>query len=146
MLLLTPGQLKTLADWAEAAYPNEACGLFIGHAGPSERYEVARLVQSPNVADDKHRRFEVDPGLRIGLERELRGGAQKIIGVWHSHPDGPSRPSATDLAAAFEPEFVWVITAVMQGQVTMTEAYLLRDKVNGFRPIKILTTDDLSAE
>ncbi|MCW5752319.1 MAG: M67 family metallopeptidase [Alphaproteobacteria bacterium] len=138
MLLLGVRDLKALIDAAEAAYPEEACALLVGRRGPGDRIFVERIVQSRNVAEDRRRRFEVDPGLRIGLERELRGGPLAVVGVWHSHPDGPARLSATDLASAYEPELAWLLTMVAGGQALHSAAYLLNDWGDGFRPLDLI--------
>ena len=65
-----------------------------------------------NVASDRRRRFEVDPRLLLRLHRTLRDGGTSIVGVWHSHPNGPTVPSATDFAQAYDPALAWIITAI----------------------------------
>ena len=124
MLWLTLEQTKRLVDAAEAAHPEEACALLIGRRGLGLNFRVSRVEISPNVAADRRRRFEVDPGLRIGLERELRGKADQVIGVWHSHPNGLAEPSAADAAMIYEPDLVWLITAVVAGQAIHTAAFI----------------------
>jgi proteasome lid subunit RPN8/RPN11 len=86
------------------ARPEEACGLLVG-AGE----QVVRVEPAENVAEDRRRRFEVDPGLLLRLHRELRGGALSVLGVYHSHPDGLPEPSAVDLAKALDPALAWLI-------------------------------------
>jgi proteasome lid subunit RPN8/RPN11 len=133
MLWLTLEQVKRLVDGAEAAHPEEACALLIGRRGLGLNFRVSRVEVSPNVAADKARRFEIDPGLRIGLERELRGQAEQVIGVWHSHPNGLAEPSAADAAMIYEPDLVWLITAVVAGQAVQTAAFIPQAG-GGFRP------------
>ncbi len=137
MIALSLAQLKAIADAAEAAYPAEACGLLVGVKRPGDHWRVSRTEPARNVAADPSRNFEVDPGLRIGLERELRGTDRRVIGHYHSHPDGPARPSATDLAKVYEPDLVWLIVAVAGGQAAQTLAYLARSDGTGFREIAI---------
>lgn len=134
MLLLKREDLKRVADQAEAAYPREACGLLAGFERADGDFEVTRVAASENVAvPAQHDRFEIEPELRLRLMRELRdaapaampGAAQRIIGHYHSHPDGSARPSATDLEMAWEPDLVWLITAVIDGQAVQSTAHLL---------------------
>lgn len=146
MLLMTGGQLKSVADAVEAAYPEEACGLLVGRAGPLGRWRVTRIEPSANVAKQRRRTFEVDPGLLIGLERELRGGREAVIGHYHSHPDGPARPSPRDLARVFEPALVWLICAVREGQAVQMRAWLPRQDGSGFEPMPIETIDEAAKE
>lgn len=150
MIVLEPGQLKQISDLAEAAYPRECCGLLVGtiddHAGPEEKHEgtarVTRVERSDNLApDDRDDRFEIDPRVRLRLQKELRSSGETLIGVYHSHPDGPAQPSDTDLENAWEPELIWLITAVIEGQATHTTAHRLIDQATRFEQIALRTTD-----
>jgi len=87
---------------------------------------VTRVAESENkAAPASNDRFEVDPELRLSVMREARGTGRAIIGHYHSHPNGSARPSATDLALAYEPDLVWLITAVVGGQAVQSTAHLL---------------------
>jgi proteasome lid subunit RPN8/RPN11 len=120
---LRPEHLQAIARAAEAAYPEECCGLLVGIVDGDDR-RVTRVEPSTNVFEGDHRRrFEVDPRLILRLQRELRGGAEQLIGLYHSHPDGPGEPSATDLAKAWEPDLVWLITPVVNGHAAPTSAH-----------------------
>ncbi len=111
MLEMTAAQLAVIAQAAEAAYPRECCGLLIGSGTRIVR--VSRLVEAANLlADQRPDRFELDPRARFQAERDLRGTDQRIVGHWHSHPNGTALPSATDLDQAWEPEMIWLIAAV----------------------------------
>jgi proteasome lid subunit RPN8/RPN11 len=139
VLAIGSAHLKFIVDAAEAAWPEEGCGLLVGRTGPGSVWRIDRVEPATNVADDRRRRFEVDPGVRIGLERELRGIDRAVIGVYHSHPGGPARPSATDRALVFEPHLVWLITSVLDGQAVHTAAWM--PAKDGFRPVAIVETD-----
>lgn len=118
--------MKRIADQAEAAYPGEACGLLLGFHRTCGDIEVIRVAESENMASPgRNDRFEVDPELRLSLMREVRGTGCAIVGHYHSHPNGLAQPSATDLAMAYEPELVWLITAVIGGQAVQSTAHLL---------------------
>ena len=134
MLLLKRQDLKQIADQAESVYPLEACGLLAGFERADGDFEVTRLAPSKNMAEPgQNDRFEIDPELRLRLMREVRaaapaalpGAGHSIIGHYHSHPDGTARPSPTDLSMAWEPDLVWLITAVTDGQAVQSAAHLL---------------------
>jgi proteasome lid subunit RPN8/RPN11 len=93
------------------------------------------------AADGHNDRFEIDPRLRLRLQKELRPGPEAVIGVFHSHPDGPAQPSDTDLENAWEPELIWLITAVVAGQATQTTAHRLVDQASRFEQLAVRTTD-----
>ena len=124
-------QLEQINAQAEGAYPGESCGLLAGRVEPDGSVTVTRVVASPNVADPPgDDRFEVAPQVRFDLMRELDdtgpdSTGEAIVGHYHSHPDHPAKPSKTDLAMAFEPELVWLITAVVSGTAGRTRAWRL---------------------
>jgi proteasome lid subunit RPN8/RPN11 len=113
-VILLPGAVREqLTREAEAAYPDECCGLLVGRRQADGATAVERAVASANVATcRRHDRLEVDPRVRFALTRELAGSSSAIVGHYHSHPDHPAEPSATDRAMAFEPDLVWLIVAV----------------------------------
>ena len=136
MLLLRAEHLKRIVDQAEAAYPEEACGLLVGLRRPNGDLEVTEVAVSANVAPaPRTRRFEVDPKLRFALHK--RAGPTQVIGVYHSHPDEPARPSVTDLAMAWEPALAWLITSVVAGQAVMTTAHALAAHGGAFEGLDI---------
>ncbi len=129
MIVIASAELRRIVDCCETAYPREACGLLVGHdegGGPDRTVHLVGVEPSANVTEDNERsRFEVDPALRLRLQKELRGGPERVIGLYHSHPDSGAQPSQTDLAAAWEPELVWLVTSVMGGQAVHTSAHVL---------------------
>jgi len=138
LLNIAPCDLKLLADAAERVYPREACGLLVGRSDGGAVFGVTQAVESPNFAPaDQPDRFEIDPALRLRLQREAREQGEAVIGIWHSHPDGPARPSATDLACAWEADLVWVVVQVVAGQVVRTTAHCLARDGSCFLPVEI---------
>lgn len=131
-LRLDPADRARLDTWAGHAYPEEACALLVGAGDPPA---ITRLVPCANVAADRRRRFEVDPATRIRLEVALRGTAERIVGVWHSHPNGSSEPSATDAAMIHEPDLVWLVTGIAPPAKPVTRAF--RPCGEGFEELEL---------
>jgi proteasome lid subunit RPN8/RPN11 len=129
--------LKTVTDAGEASYPDEACGLLIGRARPGDVIRVTGVEPAPNVATARGARFEIDPRVRFALARRLRGGAERVIGHYHSHPDLPASPSRRDLERAFEPDLIWLITSVRAGRAAETTASILDPAVPRFRRLAL---------
>ena len=138
MIVFPAAELARLRAACAAAYPDEACGLLVGRIDGAA-YRVSRLEPSRNLAADRRHAFEIDPRLRLAQQRALRGSGEAIVGLYHSHPDGSDRPSATDLENAWEPELVWVIAAVAGGRVGAVSAHLLDQTAGRFRRIGLQT-------
>ena len=114
---------------AESCYPEEACGLLTGHSDGKDLH-VTDVHDSNNVTErDPKTGFEIDPKLRFDLMRkiEARGDGTEIVGHYHSHPDHPAAPSATDLSMTYETDFVWLICGVAKDGTT---------ELNAFKPLK----------
>ena len=69
------------------------------------------------------------------------GPKQRIVGHYHSHPNNPAQPSTTDLEMAYEPDLVWLITSVVDGQATLTTAHCVDADSSQFRRILLQTSD-----
>ena len=102
MLQLNPALQGRLRRWAQEGYPQECCGLLLGRAadGVAQVEEVtqARNLNTERAAD----RYEMDPQDLLRADEMARARRLDIVGVWHTHPDHPARPSATDRAQAWD--------------------------------------------
>lgn len=167
-LRIGPAQRAELRDHAQAAYPRECCGLLIGkdesaglEATPdlvvtrvtpdlvvtraTPNLVVTRVLPSVNQdPDGGTRAFEVDPALILTWHKRLRGTPERIIGHYHSHPNEPARPSATDLERAWEPGMIWLILSLGRGQLTELGAFRYMEEGHGpalrrgFEPVALL--------
>ncbi len=75
---------------------------------------IALAVQTPNVAAEPARTFEIDPAALFAALKVERAGGPRVLGYWHSHPSGDTRPSATDAAMAAADGRIWIIVAANQ--------------------------------
>ncbi len=139
-LRLTATQQAELAALAAAAFPREACALLVGHAAGDELI-VDRIVPADNLAMSPEREFELDPAVHIAELRRLRdaGGAQAILGHWHSHPNGRAAPSAQDAAMIYDPAMLWLISAVDAAGAAPPRAFRPRPDASGFDPFPLQT-------
>lgn len=108
---------KTLFDEIERhgrdAYPEECVGALIGTvaAGGSE-HSVERLFPIDNRSgDNRKRRYLVSSLDYLAAERAADSAGKTLLGFYHSHPEHPAEPSATDLAWA-QPNFAYIIMSI----------------------------------
>ena len=141
MIVISASGLKQIVAAAEKAFPLEACGLLVGYTDDKGARQVTDVHDSPNLAADARHAFEVDPALLITLHRRARRGGDKVIGLYHSHPNIRAQPSQTDLERAWEPDLTWLITSVVAGQAVLTTAHKMIDDGSRFEQV-LLRTDD----
>jgi len=120
-VILTSGQKSLIRKTAETNYPRECCGLLIGRG--EKIIEVSNVVLSRNMAEEDHL-FLIDPEVQLAWLRKLRGTDQRIVGNYHSHPNGRVEPSATDISFSVEVGQVWLIVVLKDGRVNEMKAYI----------------------
>ncbi len=140
-VMIDGAMLHAIVEQAENAYPNECCGLLVGRQETPPLWRITALHPSPNLATQPRKRFEVDPALRLSLQKQTRAGPDQVIGLYHSHPDSPAQPSEADLAMAWEPALLWLITAVADGQAIHTTAHRLIKEGRQFAQLYLVTSD-----
>ncbi len=138
VILVPDTMVGAMMQAAEAAYPQECCGLLIGRQEAGGDFIASETASSPNVAKGNRKdSFEIDPQIRFDVMRDLGDGPEKIIGHYHSHPGHAGEPSARDLEMAFEPEMVWLIIAVENGLAQRPRAHIVDPAGAGFREIEL---------
>lgn len=111
MLLVTRSVLERIEQEAAQASPRECCGILLGSEG-----RIDTAVPAANIHSSPLTHFEIDSQALIDAHRNARSGGPRVAGYYHSHPQGPARPSATDHAMANGDGMVWAIAG--EGGVT----------------------------
>ncbi|MEX1147087.1 MAG: M67 family metallopeptidase [Sphingomonadales bacterium] len=135
-LVLSAPHRDQICSHARTAYPDECCGLLVGRGSADTGFRVERVIPAANVHPDPARHFEVDPTIHIQWQRRLRGTASRIIGHYHSHPDGVPEPSMWDRGAVIDSGLVWLIVAVGRANATML-AWLPGADGGGFQTVRL---------
>lgn len=124
MLRLSQELRARIEDHARAGYPFETCGLIVGRQNGGCA-EATRVVGARNLNRERATdRFELDPRDFLAADSEARAAGLDIVGIWHSHPDHPARPSAIDLEQAWE-GWSYVIVSVARDAARDTRAWRL---------------------
>ncbi len=104
--------LGEVIEHAKAAYPKEGCGLIA----------PGRFIPIPNIAQSPCE-FEMDPRELIKAFRELRTAGEELAAIYHSHPQGPLRPSPTDIERACYPDTAHLIVSLADPKHPRTAAF-----------------------
>lgn len=126
-LRLPPNVARAIDARAREHYPHEACGLLVGRCG-EHGVLVTRAEEARNLAVDRLAdRYRLDPDDFRAADEAARRDGLDIVGIWHSHPDHPARPSATDLRAAW-PGYSYLIVSVSAAGITERRSWRLDGK------------------
>lgn len=121
MLQLSQRLYDEIRRHAEAAYPQECCGILVGTMDRT----VTEAIATPNASEHPENHYEIALLELIWAVRKARSAALEILGFYHSHPDHPAHWYATDFAEAHWIGCSYVITAVEEGMAKATNAFLL---------------------
>ena len=101
--------IDAMISHARAEAPLECCGLLIGRKDLVDESRPARNMRNSAVA------YLVDPREHFEAIRAARLTGRVVVGAYHSHPQSPAVPSATDVAEAYDPGLLYVIVSVQPG-------------------------------
>jgi len=99
--------VNEVLDHVRADPGREVCGLIGARDGIA-----VRCLSVPNVAADPANRYRMDPARLIEGLYAIEGAGETLLAVWHSHPRGPARPSAIDIAEATFPAAIYLIVSL----------------------------------
>jgi proteasome lid subunit RPN8/RPN11 len=132
--------LSSIHANGEAAYPEEGAGLLLGVAEDGRRL-VREILAFPNAreAGARHNRYLITPQDMLHGEQEAMRRGLDIVGVFHSHPDHPNRPSEFDREWAL-PWYSYLITSVQSGEAVESRSWRLLEDRSGFEEEEIVSS------
>jgi len=105
-LTLASNHWERMLRQATAEAPLECCGLLAG-----KEEQVQRLFPMRNAAHSPVR-FTLDPQEQFDIFNAMEERGLELLGIYHSHPNGPASPSRTDIAEAAYPVVNLILSPV----------------------------------
>lgn len=154
MLKVESNHLQAIQTHAESTYPEECCGLLLGHLsgdvktlievlptenswGEEEDEAFQFIESSAHRTSSKRNRFSIAPKVMLQAQKNARDRNLDIIGIFHSHIDHPAVPSEFDRAIAWQ-QYSYIIVSVQQGLACDLKSWNLNDD-HQFQPEEILS-------
>lgn len=110
MLSVHPDAHAAMVAHALRGLPDEACGLMVGSL---ENATVERFEPCGNLAASS-KLYLIDPKDHLRIDRAAENEGLDIVGVMHSHTHTEAYPSLTDVEAAPDPAWHYVIVSLRQ--------------------------------
>ncbi|MCA9922716.1 MAG: M67 family metallopeptidase [Anaerolineales bacterium] len=121
MLKIKRPIFSAMVHHLQSAYPLEACGFLSGRRNLADRLHcIDNILQSP-VA------YEMDPTQQITAMIDMENRGEKMLVIFHSHPQGPQTPSETDIEQAFYPEAIYMIVSLENRRQPIANAYKIEN-------------------
>jgi len=129
MLIIPRKAIEEIKKQGEEGYPFEICGFLIGKIDfENDKREVVEVFQVENQNKERaNDRFEISPKDFLKVENYVSEKKLEIVGIYHTHPDHPNRPSQTDLMFA-QPDMSYIILSVKNGKAEDWKSWILDDE------------------
>lgn len=98
--------VEKLRRHASREFPREACGVLAGKDGA-----VTRVYECRNVSGHPEVSYEISPEDLLKAMEDMKCRGLELLGFYHSHPAGLSRPSLIDEGRATWPGYSYVIVS-----------------------------------
>jgi proteasome lid subunit RPN8/RPN11 len=120
--------MQAIISHYRESLPLECCGLLAGR-GPEVTF-VYPLTNALSSAVS----FSIAPREHYGALRHAEANGWEMIGAFHSHPAGPVGPSSTDMALAYERDWVYLIVTELGAR-----AFVINNRSAKELPIEVQT-------
>lgn len=168
-LKMPQGLFQKIESWARAAYPHEGCGLLLGRfKGRGSQKEAGRFIGLKNMLLSENGQslqnrianaggvitkervltgqgrteFLMDPAEFDKVCRQAETQGQDVIGIVHTHPDHPPRPSPMDASQPMLAAWSNVIVAVKKGKAVQARSWVRVDETSPFEEERLLIVEE----
>lgn len=104
--------------------PIEACGLLCG-----KNHTVSSLISVTNTLQSTTR-YKMDPQEQLDAFNFMEEHGLELLGIFHSHPNGPETPSPSDIDQAYYPDAANLIWFKRYGKWACRAYYIKSGAVN----------------
>ncbi|HYW83665.1 MAG: M67 family metallopeptidase [Spirochaetia bacterium] len=135
-VIVPSGILERMRRHGEETYPHECCGFMLGKAEEGMQRIVEIRGQANERTESRENRFLITPDQFKAAESAARKAGLQLVGIYHSHPDSPARPSEYDRDHAW-PWFSYIIVSVKGGKADEANGWQLKEDRSGFEALKL---------
>ena len=115
-----------------SAYPNEGAGFLIGKIVDDQRSACMILaLENEWETNETHKRYKIKANTYLEAESTAEKNGLEIIGVFHSHPNHPAKPSQDDRELAL-PWWSYLIISIQQKRVDHSRSWVLSENRDHF--------------
>jgi|SRR5579872_4918925 len=117
---------------ASSTYPEECCGLLLGKVrGPTKTATESRRMGNVFVKEERYHRYTIDPKEFLNAESDAEARGLEVVGIYHSHPNAPAKPSRFDTDYGW-PTLSYVVIEERDARPVETNSWILKDDRSEF--------------
>jgi proteasome lid subunit RPN8/RPN11 len=133
-IVLDRKMLEEIYSHAVYTYPEECCGLMIGYFEQDSTVKRVRELKRMNnefAREERYHRYTIDPKEYLITEESASRNGEEIVGVYHSHPNSPSKPSIFDRDHAW-PSLSYLVVEVREGKAITSNSWIIAEDRKDF--------------
>ena len=143
-ILIQDNHYHEMLRHADRQHPNECCGILMGEPS-GQNILIRRVIQAGNISElEKTRSYQIDWQTLFDAVRASRSGHERIIGFYHSHPDGSNQPSRSDHRSAWI-DHSYIIITKQPGHSYQMTSWRIPHENSRFEPERIIFSSSDSA-
>jgi proteasome lid subunit RPN8/RPN11 len=126
--------LDSMLSHATSTYPEECCGLMLGRFqdGMSVKKPTSlRKMSNAFEPSERYHRYTIDPKEFLVAEIEAEKNGDDVLGIYHSHPNAPAKPSRFDQDHAW-PTLSYVVIEVRARKPANVASWRLKEDRSEF--------------
>lgn len=77
--------------------------------------------------DESKEHFALEPKEQFAVAKRMRAVEERMLAVYHSHPETPARPSEEDIRLAYQPDVVYLIISLASPVGPDLRGFWIRD-------------------
>jgi proteasome lid subunit RPN8/RPN11 len=139
-IAIPAGLLRRIYASVEGTYPEEGAGFLLGQDGAARQVISIHALTNTREEAARRNRYLITPQDYVRGEEKAEELGLEIVGIYHSHPDHPDRPSEYDREWA-QPFFSYVITSVQSGVAVESRSWRLAEDRAQFIEEEIVVMD-----
>ncbi len=131
MINIKKKDYNILVEYSKQESPNEACAILAG-----KNNSISRIYLMKNIQEQPDS-FLMAPEEQFKVIKDIRKKKLEMLGIFHTHPDSPARPSIRDISMAFYTEVVYFILSLEDSDNPLLKGFRIIDREVSNEEIKI---------
>ena len=107
MIVFRSSDLLTIVQHSRDVFPIESCGIILGKKQDDIKI-VTKIFPTKNILKFRSR-YQIDPWEQLDIYMKADEKSLEVLGYYHSHPFGDTKPSEIDIQGTNQPGCTYVI-------------------------------------
>ena len=114
LIVFTKSDLQIIAQHSRNAFPNESCGIILGNK--QDNIKIATKISPTKNILESPTKYQINPREHLNIYIEADEKSLEILGYYHSHTFGDTKPSEIDIKEANQPGCSYIIYSYKQNE------------------------------